>query len=488
MKKSLFEYDDQNDYTVDVNTRPSDSSSVSKVSHEVVYNGVNVVVDALPQNVEIGDQLIYDTQTLSLKILKMATYNAATFDALTTQNPNGRYIMSKALWTREMIGYEHFTSGEQASSKRWAERNEYKLSGFDLTQAGSFTFISTGYQAASSATTISWEAGATLDSIVAQFTTGNGGVIGNASYNAKKKDGDDIIFYVGGTGTNLITIGSATGGAANVELTDYSMYVKIGSHELTDEAELVHRSFEGSTFTSLFASYFPELTFPVKIDCYTKTGANRSWYAFISKQIAKTYHKTTNGSTTFVSDLTSNTSTPMNEATFLACRTSESAKARECYERNGGSWDRYIGNMCADLDTMKGTVGSSYGDHGERSRARASVFYKNHNDQWVPCYPADYAASQMGVTVEGYTTGFEPGNFYLSGSFDVASFIEDETRTKFNKYFSALGCTTLGSSGLWAGDEYDGYCAWIFHATNGRLNIGYKMSTFGVRGSLALKF
>lgn len=473
-KKSLFEYGTQQDYTVGASNRPTDGSSVSRISDEVKFDGVNVVVDATILNCELGDMLIYDKQTLSRKLLKMATYNAATFDT-------NRYIKSNMFWHNSVRDTALFLYSGQTSA-RWAAQNEYKLSGFDLTQAGSFTFLSTGYQAAGSATTISWEANASLSDILAQFTTGNGGVIGNASYNTKAIEGSDIIFMVGGTGTNLITIGSKTGGASDVALTDYSFYCKIGDEVIATEE---HRSFEGSTVTSLFGSYVSNVTFHYTSACYTNTNANRSWYTGVAFSIFKSYHAA-NGSTSFVSDITSNTSAPMKEATFLACKNSEVAAERECYERNNGSWDNYLHNMCANIEATKGTVNDNYANFGAQSKIRATIFYKNRNDEWIPCYPADYAASQMGVTVAGYTTGFEPGNLYMSDTFDFASYLTDEKRSVLNPYLTLVGGTTLGGSYLWTGSEYSGSRAWRFGAAYGMLDDFYKMDSRGVRASLAL--
>lgn len=475
-KKSLFQYDNRNDYNVDANSRPTDGSSVSKVSHEVEYNGVNVVVDCLPQNCEVGDMIIYDKETMKHKLLKMDTYDAASFDT-------DKYIKSNMFWHVTVTGVGLFLFATQRSA-RWAASNEYRIAGIDLTQAGSFTFLSTGYQAKNSATTIEWAANATLESVKAQFATGNGAVLGNASYNSIAIVGSDLIITVNGTGTNLVTIGSLTGGAANIILTDYSETVRINGVTVETKA---HRSFQGSTVTSLFGTYFTNLTFPATSACYSVTKVNRSWWTGVALQVMKAYCAAS-GSTSFVSDITANTSAPMTEATFLACKDSDTPAEVEVYTRNKGSWDNYLRNMLADPEDLKGTVGLSYGDFGERSKARASIEVLGYDGSWKPAYPADYAASQMGVTVAGYTTGFEPGNLYQSNTFEFASFMNDEKRLVLNPFISAVGGTTLGGSDLWTGDEGSGYIAWVFYATIGRLRNYYKMDSNGVRGSLAFKF
>ena len=475
-KKSIFDYNNQQDYNTD-NSRPTDGSSVSVVGHAVAYDGVNVVVDCVPENLVCGDMIIYDKETLQHKMLKMSTYDASTFNS-------DKYIRSYMYWHVTALGVGLFISGASGGSAKWAAPNEYRIAGIDLTADGSFTFLSTGYQAASSATTISWTAGATLESVRAQLTIGNGGVIGNASYNSAVIVGSDIIVTVNGYGTNLVTIGALTGGGANIVLTDYSERVRINGVEIETRA---HRSFQGSTVTSLFGTYFTDITFPVTSACYTVTGANRSWWTGVALAIMKSFCASS-GSTTFVSDITSNTSAPMKEATFLACKDSDVAAEVECYNRNNGSWDNYLRNMLVDKEAVKGTVGLSYGDFGERSKARASIEVMHYDSTWTAAYPADYKASLMGVTVEGYTTGFEPGNLYQPGIFEFSSFMNDDNRLVLNKYISMTGGSTLGDSNLWFGEEYNGRYAWLYYAGGGRLIDDDKMRSYGVRGSLAFKF
>ena len=478
-KKSLFKYGSQNDYTVDAANRPGDSPVVSVVNHEVKYKGVNVVVEATPFNVEVGDMLVYDKQELKHKIVKMKTYNAATFDTT-------RYIKSEALYHRTVGKVGLFLYKSQTSGA-WGAQTEFKISGIDLTAAGSFDFLSTGYQAKATATTISWEAGATLDSVKAQFATGNGATLGNASYSSVAIDGSDLIFMIGGTGTNNITLSNLADGGANVVLTDYSKYCKVNGVELTGNDNEVHRSFQGSTVATCFPSLAGDLL-PVTSACYTMTKANRSWFTGLAFQIWKAYCAA-NGSTSFVSDITGNTSAPMKEATFNACATSQVTAEKECYDRNGGSWDNYLRNMCADIESLKGTVGDAYKNFGKQGKLLASIFYKNHNNEWKPCYPTAYNVSLLGVTVAGYTTGFEPGNLYLSDSYEIASFMNDDIRLVLNGYISALGGgSTLGGSNLWGASEYSSGNAWIFIATRGALGNGNKVNGNSCRGSLAFKF
>lgn len=474
-KESIFQYDDREDY-LSANNRPTDQSTVSLAGSEVEYKGVNVIVAALPQNCEVGDMLIYDKQELKHKILKMATYNAQTFDS-------DRYIKSEALWHRNVMNVGLFLYKGQ-DTQRWAAQCEFELSGLDLTQAGSFSFISTGYQAKAEATTIAWAANDTLASVLAQFTTGNGGVIGNASYNSAAIDGSSIIIMVGGTGTNNITISDKTGGAADLVLTDCSKVCKIGDTLVSDTD--THRSFEGSTVATCFPGIASELL-PVTTASYTVQGINRPYRCGVAFQIFKAYC-TTSGSSTFVDDSTSGSVLPMTLAKFNACATSEVEAEVACYNRHHGDYDDYLKGAMIDVDCLKGTVGDAYQNFGKEGKLLASIMYKDHNDEWKPCYPAAYQASLWGVTVADYNTGFEPGNIYLSDSDELVGFMNDDIRLLLNPFITAVGGTTLGGLTLWSSSQYNGSNAWRFIATNGTLDISYKMGRYEVRGSLAFKF
>ena len=475
-KKSLYQYSDNESYTADASSRPVDSSVVSEVSSQVEYKGVNIVVDALPQNVEVGDMLIYDKQTLKHKILKMKTYNSSSFDT-------DRYIKSDMLWHQTILGTGLFLY-KTMTSARWGAQCEFKLSGFDLTQAGSFTFLSTGYQAKAEATTISWEANATLESVRAQLTTGNGGVIGSGSYSSAVIDGTDIIVMVGGYGTNNITIGSLSGGAEGVTLTDYSKVCKIGDTFVSDTD--THRSFEGSTVATCFPSLAGELL-PVTTASYTVCDVNRPYRCGMYFPTFKAY-VSTNGSSTFVDDTTSGSSFPMTLAKFNACATSEVEAEVACYNRHKGSYDSYLRAAMADHDTLKGTVGQAEQNFGKQGKLLASIMYKDHNDEWKPCYPAAYAASQMGVTVVGYTTGFEPGNLHFVDTNEGVSFMREGVVEELNANFAKIGGMTLGSSYLWFSSEYDASNAWLYYAGDGDLGSNRKLGSYGVCGGLAFKF
>lgn len=443
----------------------------------------NIIVEAKANNVQIGDTLIFDTVDNTQKILKMHSYNAASFDALTAQNLNGRYVISDCLYYETYTDYGLFMHKKQVASATWAVQCEFKLSGLDLTQAGSFSFLSTGYQAAATATTIEWQANDSLDDIVAQFTTGNGGVIGNASYSSKTKDGDDIIFYVGGYGTNNITIANPTGGAANLTLTDYSKVCKIGDNLVADTS--THRSFQGKSVATNFPTIASELL-PVTSTCYTVGGANRTYRCGVNFTTFRNYSATSGEASTFMDDTTASTKFPNTRAKFYSFATSETAAEVACYNRHRGSYNDYVKSAMADVDAQGGTVGNSNGNLGKQGKLLASIFYKDHNDEWKPCYPAAYRASLI-ESDASFTSRF--GELYIHNSHDTVSCMIEKKRTILNSRITTLGGgNAIGSSILWAGDECDGVYAWVFYATNGILSIYNKVNTFGVRGSLAFRF
>ena len=93
------------------------------------------------------------------------------------------------------------------------------------------------------------------------------------------------------------------------------------------------------------------------------------------------------------------------------------------------------------------------------------------------------------MTAAGYTTGFEPGNIYMSESYEMASFMNDDIRLVLNQRIAALGSgNSLGGSSLWGASEYFSNGAWLFYAAIGTLNCSSKMYGDSCRGSLAFYF
>ena len=473
-RKSLFKYGSQQDYSADGFSRPANANSVSVVSHEVEFKGVNVVVEATLLNCEVGDMLLYDKQELKHKILKMRTYNAATFDT-------DRYVKSNAFMHHSVKDVGLFVHASR-STAAWGAQCEFVLKGFDLTQSGQFTFLSTGYQAKGTATTITWSANDTLDSIKAQFTTGNGGVIGSGSYSSVAIEEDSLVFMVGGTGTNLITIGSLTGGAENLTLIDYSKTCKIGETLVSDTD--THRSFQGSTVATCFPTIAGQLQ-PVTSASYTKAGVNRPYRCGMLFTKFKEY-VSVSGSSTFVDDTTAGSVFPMTLAKFQACGISQDAAEKACYDRHKGNYDDYLKMAMADVENCKGTVGNAYENFGKQGKLLASIFYKNRKNEWKPCYPAAYAASQIAVTAAGFETGFEAGNFYQWDSFEGVSAYEQAPI--LNPFISAVGGTVLGTSYDWLSSEHSGSYAWLCSSGDGTLSGSNKMNSCGVRGAFAFKF
>ena len=78
----------------------------------------------------------------------------------------------------------------------------------------------------------------------------------------------------------------------------------------------------------------------------------------------------------------------------------------------------------------------------------------------------------------------EDNGMYLSPKHEwglIEAFRED-----VDAVIEELGGTPL-HDWYWTGDEYIAVNAWFYYATNGILYSGYKMYSFGVRGSLAFK-
>ncbi len=475
MAQPLRKYNSNNDYVNDT-SRPGNKSTVSQISHAVKYDGVNIVVEPTIYNVEVGDMIIYDKQLLTHKLLKMATYQAASFDT-------DRYIVSNFLWHESVGDIGIFVHSTMTASLPWAAKNEFTINSLNASLAGSFDILCTGSNAAATATTIRWDNNSTLADIAAQLTTTNGGVLGN--YSTCAVDGDVIVIMVGGWGSNNITITNAEGGASKYALVDCSMYCKVNGVELSGQANEIHRSFQGTSVATCFPSLAADLL-PVTSASYTMFNVNRPYRCGLAYQIFKSY-VTSYGASSFVDDYTSGSTFPMQQAVFEACNNSGVAAQQACYDRNNGSWETYLHNAMADINSLRGAVGNAYGNLGKQGKLIATCYYFDHNKVWQPCYPPANAATLVGVSVQGYTTGFEPGNGYLSDCYEMTSFMNDDKRLVLNGYISTLGGSTLGSSNLWASEEYYGNYGFLFYAYGGALGDGYKVYSYRGRISLAFR-
>ena len=147
-------YADKAGYTADKN-RKDTQSAVSYVEDdgEVIYDGVNVVVDR--DAADAGDLAVFDKTDGTLKFVKGATL---LYDRLPPELVPMAVVYGRRGERVRIVALRHL------DFYKWAVAYEVKLSGFDLSAGGNFTLT-----VDSTSSEFIYPAGATLASIAAQI-------------------------------------------------------------------------------------------------------------------------------------------------------------------------------------------------------------------------------------------------------------------------------------------------------------------------------
>lgn len=465
---NLFNYPSKAAYLADT-SRPAQQSAVSYDGSETIVDGKNVIVPFTPENCGIGDMVVFDTIDGILKILKWETYYQGTFDS-------ARYIMSKGVFVGMHGKKALFFAIENAASAsvKWAAACYFRLTGLDLSQDGSFTFKTYYASAAHVDNVVSWEAGATLDSIVATIAA-----LGlSASYfkAAKLADGTGIGIQVDYPTTanvsNIFSLTAQSGGAAEAEveymnqfggndvvfqyvLTNTLIPARIGA------ATIVRRcGFAGSSAGGNFPEYYD-------------------------------YYKT-NGSATFVSDSEVGV---MTQATFEGLAASSVPEQVAFYNKYGGDYAKYIEARMMLEDTQRGVAGLAFEDGVEQTALLAAVMTKDYNNADIPAFPAAYYAALYGVNA-ATATGFEAGKWGLPSPLQIKRIINQvglnaSNKTTLNKAidkFKPTGNFYGNGSYFWTFAEYSAYGAFVYYGSYGTVYGTVKHNTCSSRGLLALAF
>ena len=472
MSKYIRKYNDASLYGIDL-SRETELGSVSLLNNSPKFDGVNVILDFKQCNCEIGDIIVFDKLENKAKILKEDTYNADSFD-------HTRYHLGNAVYFGFNGSKGLFLDKTAAASANWAAPNQYILSGFDLSQSGSFTYTAVAYSESNSSTyptqsniTIEWNAGATIDSIVSAWknkTNADGNKVVASNFSVVKINESSIGVAVTTISTGLFTINSSTGGGSSITVHDCSEDVMIGDTVLNK----VHRSFQGSVLSSLF----PDENFiPATSANFTKIGHNNTYKCGVNFDRFLTYC-TANGAKTFIKLGTD--SYPMNREAFDNLIFSNDAEQIALYDLYKGNYESYIADHMTDNTVMKGVCHLSYERNAEHAKRLAEIMFKDYYGNWAPAYPAAYNA------VKASDEFFEK---HLVGAWDISVIMENSMLKALNKVISKLkGNILSNSSYYWCASEYYSYFAWNFYGSYGTLGYNYEFSSLGVRSALAFNF
>lgn len=429
-------------YVADGN-RSTTKSTVSNVADGtgIIFEGKNVLVDKPAAG--IGDICVYDTVTLSVRFIKFGTYNAATMPASIT-------ILGVVYYRTE--NRVNIVSKNNQASERWADGYKVKLSGFDFVNGGTFTITVNStitaaipYVSTDTLTTVATAIASALTAV--GFTSATGWAITADNTN-------NCISVVRNWYTPAISTFTVTDAASKVVATIITTkdYQCILSGLLTAYGSITR--IDGS------ATYFAGANYP-------------KFYSY--------YY--TNGGTT-----TNQALKAVDPVRFSVFNSTDNPILVSYYGSGETGYTAYIKDKMLKYPSSKWAI---IDDNGQNNtNLLAPVIYTDIDGSSKPAYPAAYNAKQFGVTVNGYTTGFETGNWWLPSVREMYLLIKDallDNSDIVNKTLTAIGGDKVLASGYypWTSTEYNAGNAWFYYGTIGYLYNTTKYRTYNVRAVTA---
>lgn len=347
-------YADKAGYTADKN-RKDTQSAVSYVEDdgEVIYDGVNVVVDR--DAADAGDLAVFDKTDGTLKFVKGATL---LYDRLPPELVPMAVVYGRRGERVRIVALRHL------DFYKWAVVYEVKLSGFDLSAGGNFTLT-----VDSTSSEFTYPAGATLASIAAQINADTT----IAGYSWKATASDEIAAIVM---------------ECNTSAENYKKISATGC-TLTKHAEDVDYQ---TTAIIIPAGTYSRLRRRNGIDTNLAGCLNDAFLEY----------NRTNGSTS--TNVPLGSSTIIRESVFTEADNPALFAAYPTYR------DYLFGEHLAEYPSA---YEAFLQDGKDNTAILAGKTKTDFYGKTVPCYPAAAAAAAYGMQVAGMTTGLEAGAWWL---------------------------------------------------------------------------
>lgn len=347
-------YADKAGYTADKN-RKDTQSAVSYVEDdgEVIYDGVNVVVDR--DAADAGDLAVFDKTDGTLKFVKGATL---LYDRLPPELVPMAVVYGRRGERVRIVALRHL------DFYKWAVVYEVKLSGFDLSAGGNFTLT-----VDNTSSEFTYPRGATLASIAAQINADTT----IAGYSWKATASDEIAAIVM---------------ECNTSAENYKKISATGC-TLTKHAEDVDYQ---TTAIIIPAGTYSRLRRRNGIDTNLAGCLNDAFLEY----------NRTNGSTS--TNVPLGSSTIIRESVFTEADNPALFAAYPTYR------DYLFGEHLAEYPSA---YEAFLQDGKDNTAILAGKTKTDFYGKTVPCYPAAAAAAAYGMQVAGMTTGLETGAWWL---------------------------------------------------------------------------
>ena len=347
-------YADKAGYTADKN-RKDTQSAVSYVEDdgEVIYDGVNVVVDR--EAADAGDLAVFDKTDGTLKFVKGATL---LYDRLPPELVPMAVVYGRRGDKVRIVALRHL------DFYRWAVAYEVKLSGFDLAAGGNFTLT-----VDNTSSEFTYPVGATLASIAAQINANTT----IAGYSWKATASDEL---------NAIVM------ECNTWAENYKK-ISVTGCTLTKHAEDVDYQ---TTAIIIPAGTYSHLR--------RRNGIDNNLAGCLNDAFLE--YNRTNGSTS--TNVPPGSSTIIRESVFTQTDNPALVAAYPTYR------DYLFGEHLAEYPSA---YEAFLQDGKDNTAILAGKTRTDFYGKTVPCYPAAAAAAAYGMQVAGMTTGLEAGAWWL---------------------------------------------------------------------------
>lgn len=439
-------YADKAGYTADKNRKDTQSAmSYVEDDGEVIYDGVNVVVDR--DAAGVGDLVVFDKTDSTLKFIKG--------DTLVTEKTPPQLIPVAVVYARQgdrvlIVSLENATVGSQ----RWAYSYEVALSGFDLA-AGGTAVLTFGTGIYKVDLPLTWGAGAKLSDIHAQINSFVTGQIKDYGWTSSVDEANSRIIMSSNTWSPVFsTIGVVSGCQITRPPEDVDYQTTLTGALIEGEKEYVRRN-NGVNIS--FAGCNPERF----LQYYSAKGSQATGQMPGSSEIIR-------------------------ESAFTEEANPELVAAYPTYR------DYLFGEH---LLQYPASYGALLRDGKTNTHLIGRLTFEDIYGKTQYRYPAAAAALDYGVAVDGMTTGLEAGAWWLPSVDEIYLLMHDRVLTSadresdpVNRTLSRLGkATCYGASYYpWTSCECNPDHAFIYRGDTGCVGANYKYSAGAPRPVCAL--
>lgn len=437
--KNINKYINLAEYTADT-SRPTNESTVSSIDENKVlkFDGKNVIVDKA--GTEVGDIAVYDKNTLTKRFVKFSTYQAPL-------PPN--LVVGGVVYYRT-TDKVHIVAKDQYTEK-WGAPYQVKMTGFDFATGGQFTItINTTTTAL-----ISYLTSDTLASVATKimsaltssgFTSATGwSVTSGATYIVVQQDYST-------PNVTIFTVADASLKVIREILTGNYQTALSGLTIASSQSFRKDRAVSqiaGCNYLKYLQYYEANGTSDTNIAVGSTPTIKRSMFNAIDNPLLFTYYQT---------------------------------------------YESYIADKFLKYPYSKGTVVDEFGKLN--TDKLSAVMYVNALGVSSPAYPAANRAKTYGIIDAGFTTGFEPGNWWLPSSPELFRLLRNVTwgtsgivaggEDIVNRALTLIGGTYVSAdTSMWSSSESIIGYAWYFNGSSGYLYDYTKNTSIAVRGVTA---